>query len=192
MTDITYGCTKSKVVQFRWVQLMRDVLDVSRDFIGHLPKFPQFLYRQTFVILGYSLFKFLESVRQQRHPLVDVVVQLARNSASFFLLRFRQPPAHPGRSFFGEFAIRDIDTRAYVTSKRTVAPESWHSGIENPAVLAVMPPHSVLHFERLACIERLYIGVQARRRVFRVDPFCPPVSKFRRKRPALSLCLKTW
>src|SRR5208283_1748640 len=83
MAEITNGCCKPQVVQLGWMQLMRHVLDVSRDFIGQPPNLPQFLLLQPICIRGCSLVTLLNSVCQQRQPLVDVVVQLARNASTF-------------------------------------------------------------------------------------------------------------
>src|ERR1700691_3048975 len=175
MAKIARGCCQPEVVQLGWMQLVRHVLDVTRDFVGQLPKLLLLVLLRSIPIRRCSLLKLLDSVRQEGQPLGDVIVQLARDPASFFLMCFNQPSAHRGKSLFCELAIRDIDTRAYVSGKRTVGVESRHNAIEEPAIFAVMPPEPILHVERLTRIESLAVAIQTPGHVFWVDPFCPAV-----------------
>src|SRR5580704_760012 len=95
-----------------------------------------------------------------------------------------QPPAYGGKGLFGELAICIINTGAYVAGKRTLSSESRHRSIKEPAVFAVMPTEPILHLEGLTRIERFGVGIQTHGQVFRVDSFCPAVSKLRLQGPA--------
>src|SRR5580704_15485391 len=89
--EVTNGCGESEIMQLGGMQLMRNVLNVSRNLIGQSPNLPQFLLLQQIGMRRRSLIRFLNSVGQQRQPLIDVVVQLARQVLSLLLLRMYQP-----------------------------------------------------------------------------------------------------
>src|SRR5271169_1082226 len=91
--ELTCGGGQSKIVQLGGMQLMGHVRDVSRDFVGQLPKRMRLLLLRRSLIVRRTLLKLLESIGQQSQPLVDVVVQFARNALTFRLLRMEEAAA---------------------------------------------------------------------------------------------------
>jgi hypothetical protein len=59
-------------------------------------------------------------------------------------VRRNQSAPYVSKGFRGQLPIGDVDARTYEASKRTVKIESWHSGLEDPAVLCVVSPQSML------------------------------------------------
>src|SRR5580704_183289 len=177
MAEITYGGSQSEVVQLGWMQLMRHVLDVSRDFIDQLPKGPQFPRLHRIVFRGCSLLTFLDSVCQQRQPLVDVVVQLARNTHTLLLSRLDEPATEFDESSLRVLLIADVHAAAHVSREGTAVQETRRSLIEHPAIRAVGPPHAVLADEFLFLPKSMSVSLQVSMQVIRMYVLGPPFSQ---------------
>src|SRR5580704_15085935 len=142
------------------MQLMRHKLNVGRNVIGQLPELLQLFLLGRIPIRGCGLLAFLDSVRQQRQPLVDVVMQLARNALSLRLLGMDEPAAEfeSGSSCF--LLVADVKAIAHVSGKRPVLQESGYTLIEHPAVLAIVPPQTVLAGEFLLLVKGIGVSLK--------------------------------
>src|SRR6266576_480164 len=127
---------------------------------------------------GTDLLKSLQLNGQYRKALADIVMKLSGDALTFLLLCFNQTAAHRGEGLFRFLAIHNIDSCADITDKRTICIESRHTGVEDPAILPVMPSESIFHPEWLAAIKSLGIGFQALLQIFGLDTICPAVPKF--------------
>src|ERR1041384_1904938 len=75
-------------------------------------------------------------------------------------------------------ALRDIDRRTDIAEKSTVRFEARHGGVENPAILTVMPAQTVFHGKLLAGVECSIVLFQEAVRVLGVKPRDPAVVEF--------------
>src|SRR5580693_2189441 len=116
--------------------------------------------------------------QNQRDSLSDVVMKLSGDPRSFLFLSLDQFAAHVGERLFRQFVVSDVDTGADVARKGTLL-KLWDSLVKNPAILSIMSPKPILHFESLAPVERVGIGFQTSVQVLGMDTFRPAVSQRR-------------
>src|SRR5271155_1348591 len=124
------------------------------------------------------LLDFFKLNRQQRETLTDVVMELSGDSGTFLLLRFNQPAVHVGEGLLRKFAVGDIDTRPYVTSKRIIN-EPRHANVDNPSIYSVVAAETILHPEFFPAFEGSRISIETAGQVLRVDAVRPAVPKLR-------------
>src|SRR5579862_2983011 len=164
-------------MQLGGMQLMRHVLDISGNFISQPPNFPQlFLLQHTRMCRG-GLVTFLNSVSQQRKPLVDVIMQLASDTRSFLLTRPNEPATEfdHGRSGLPQFA--DVHATAYISGKRTVAVVPRRAHAYDPTVFSVLATKPIFHPEFFLAIKAADISFQALRQIFWMHTVSPAIAK---------------
>ena len=81
-----------------------------------------------------------------------------------------------GKRLLGALPFVDVDAGTHVAQEKTVAGTHRCGAVQHPAVLAVVPAHAVLHFERLACVEGTHAAVEPAREVFGMHGAGPAVA----------------
>ena len=99
-------------------------------------------------------------------------------------LRFRQLRLLPAQRFFGPLALGDVHDRSDVAGQRAVRRQQRDAAIENPSILAVVPPEPVLECERLMRFERRVENLEAPRKVVRMNRLAPSVREHGLQRAA--------
>src|SRR4051812_19233342 len=99
--------------------------------------------------------------------------------SALLFVGLNQLAPHIGKSFVGQLAIRNVDARSYVARKRAIRVKPWHTNIEEPPVISIVPAQTILHLESLAALEGSLVGIQARLEVLRVHHLCPAVANLR-------------
>src|SRR5579872_60449 len=89
-----------------------------------------------------------------------------------------QSLVRPANLFSGFFLIMDIQAASDVSFECAVRRIAWHATVKNPAILATVMAHSVLHLEGFACVEAAYINLQTAVEIFGVHIFGPTVPIF--------------
>ena len=56
--------------------------------------------------------------------------------------------------------FRDVYARTDVASEITIRVESWHTVVENPAILSIFSPQPVMHLKRLSAVKCFAVGLQ--------------------------------
>src|SRR4029077_2694120 len=96
-------------------------------------------------------------------------------------MRLNHPAPNGGETLLCVLPFRDVYARADVVSESTIRVESWHTVVENPAILSIFSPHPVMHFKRFSSVICFGVGLQAAVRIVRMNSFHPTVAKFRLK-----------
>ena len=78
--------------------------------------------------------------------------------------------------FLDPLSVGDVNTRADVPGENAIWGEPWNPVVQDPAVLAVVPPQPVLHCKRSASLQCRDIGLQASLQVVGVDALGPTVA----------------
>jgi hypothetical protein len=123
------------VFELRGMQAVRQRLNVGRkipNLSGHFPNFAVEIGRCGRKILLHDT----QMHTEQRKPLADVVVKLARDTRPLLLVRFDQ--LLTGNRRLRELPFGDVHDRADVTNKRPVGVPSGHTGRHHPAILAIV------------------------------------------------------
>src|SRR6516164_5317762 len=105
--------------------------------------------------------KLIHLDHQQREPLTQVVVKFSGDPSAFLVLGLNQPSIYAGKRFFGMLAIGHVHARTDVTGKGAIFMESWHSYVEHPSILAVVPSQPAFFPEGLPLVERLAVNLPA-------------------------------
>src|SRR3981189_2679829 len=69
----------------------------------------------------------IQSYRQERQALVDIVVKLSRKPGAFLLMRFNQSTTHAGKGLFSQFVFGDVEAGTDIASKGTIGVESGYT-----------------------------------------------------------------
>src|SRR3954451_4094009 len=121
----------------------------------------------------------LQLDRQQRDSLINVIMKFPRDPSALLFMGLNQLAPHIGKSFLGQLAIRYVDARSYVARKRAIRIKPRHTDIEEPSVVSIVPPQTILHLESLVAVEGPLIGIEARLEILRVHHLCPTVANLR-------------
>src|SRR5690606_7220659 len=93
-------------------------------------------------------------------------------------------PVRALERLLGELSLRDVDDRADVALELAAGTEARRGGLQNPAILAVVPPHSVLEAERLESVLCRSKRFLERKPIFGMHGLEPPGAEpFRRRDP---------
>src|SRR5262249_25409095 len=122
--------------------------------------------------------RFLQSIRKQCQPLVDVVVQFSGNPSSFFLLCLDQPATQFCKDCLRLLLVGYIDATTYIARESSVFKETRHPSIKHPSVFTIMTPQAVFHGKFLPRVESLCINLKVRPQVVGMHVLCPAFSKF--------------
>src|ERR1700752_3569805 len=79
---------------------------------------------------------------------------------------------------FSLLSLGYIDTGSDITDKGAILIKPWHSNVENPSILSVVPPKPVLHSELLTTIKSLRVRPHTSLQIVRVNALGPAVPEF--------------
>jgi hypothetical protein len=80
--------------------------------------------------------------------------------------------------FLGSDAFGDVYARADIPGKLPLLGISWHAVIQDPPILSVGAPETVLHGKGLACFETGGVGLKAMWEVLGMHALRPAIAEF--------------
>src|SRR5262245_42953067 len=92
-------------------------------------------------------------------------------------LRFSELRLLPAQRFFRLLALGDVDARSDIAGQRAIQRQPRHARIEHPPVLAIVPPETIFHGERLAPSEGCTQDLEPLRQVVSMDRVTPSVAE---------------